>query len=93
MQTTKPNGDVGLGLRHQGNHYSLTFESNGSWINLSDLLASLNGILEQLGIEERFIELYLGGAGMGIVAFVLPDKFLSAARKLHLRLEEAPGAQ
>jgi len=67
-------------------HYALTFEDGGSWCNLSGLLVGLNRLLEELHIPERFIELYAGD-GPGVVAFVLPDKFLHAARELGIQLE------
>jgi hypothetical protein len=56
----------------------------------STFLASLPvSTIKQLGIEERFFELYGGNGNTGIVAFVLPDKFIPAARDLRIRMEEA----
>jgi hypothetical protein len=49
-------------------------------------LAGLNRVLEELSVQERFIELYAGD-GPGVVAFALPDKFVLAARKLGIWLE------
>jgi hypothetical protein len=54
--------------------------------NLPGLLAGLNRVLEELSVQERFIELYAGD-GPGVVAFALPDKFVLAARKLGIWLE------
>lgn len=86
VQSIEPNGDLRLSLTHEGNTYALTFEDGGSWCNLSGLLVGLNRLLEELHIPERFIELYAGD-GPGVVAFVLPDKFLHAARELGIQLE------
>ncbi|MFZ3310678.1 MAG: hypothetical protein WA280_15035, partial [Xanthobacteraceae bacterium] len=85
VQSIEPNGDLKLSLTHQGNSYAFTFEDGGSWCNLPGLLVGLNRVLEELRIPERFIELYTG-EGPGIVAFVLPDKFIPAARDLGIRL-------
>jgi hypothetical protein len=92
MQTIEPNGDLTLALTHQGNPYSFTVRDHGRWCNVPDTLDGLNGILERLGLTERFIELYTGGGGAGIVAFVRPDKFLPVARELGIRLESASDA-
>jgi hypothetical protein len=88
MQSIEPNGDLKLSLMHEGNAYAFTFEGYGSWRNLSGLLVGLNRVLEELHIQERFIELYTG-EGPGVVVFALPDKFVLAARKLGIRLELA----
>ena len=85
-QTVEPNGDLRLSLVHRGTTYSFTFEDCGSWRNLSGLLVGLNSILEELRVPERFIELY-AGEGPGVVAFVLPKEFLSAAHELGIWLE------
>ena len=84
-----PNGEVKLSLTHDGKTHAFTFEDYGSRLNLPGLLAGLNGVLEELHIQERFIELYVGGEGPGVVVFALPDKFVLAARKLGIRLELA----
>jgi hypothetical protein len=93
VQTIEPNGDLRLLLMHQGNAHSFTMEDHGSWCNVPGTLDGLNRILERLGITERFIELYTGGGGAGIVAFVRPDKFLPVARELNIQLESAPKAE
>jgi len=86
VQSFEPNGDLRLSLTHEGKPYAFTFEDGGSWLNLSGLLVGLNRALEELHIPERFIELYAGD-GPGVVAFVLPNEFLSAARELGIQLE------
>lgn len=91
-QSVEPNGDLKLSLTHEGKHYAFTFEDFGSWRNLTGLLAGLNGVLEKLCIQQRFIELY-AGEGPGVVAFALPDKFELAARKLGIRLELHPSPE
>jgi hypothetical protein len=93
VQTTEPNDNLRLTFKCRGNSYSFTFEGNGSWVNLPGTLGGLNHILEQLGAQERFIELHCAGAGPGIVAFVLPGVFLPAARELHIRLESTPNVK
>lgn len=62
-------------------------------MNLPGTLDGLNTVLERLGMQERFIELYNWGQGAGVVAFVLPDLFLPAARELHIRLESTPNVK
>ena len=86
-QSVEPNGDLKLAFTHDGKTYAFTFEDFGSWCNLSGLLAGLNRVLDELLIPERFIELYVGGEGPGVVVFALPDKFVLAAGKLGIRLE------
>jgi hypothetical protein len=86
IQSIEPNGDLRLSLTHEGDTYAFTFKDGGSWCNLSGLLVGLNRLLEQLHIPERFIELYAGD-GPGVVVFVLPKKFLPAARELGIQLE------
>ncbi len=86
VQTEEPNDRLTLGFQHRSNRYSFTFEHGGTWVNLTSLLAGLNRILQQFGIDERFVAIYLNG--LGLVTFVLPDEFIPAARELHLRLEE-----
>ena len=93
VQTAEPNDKLRLAFRHQGNSHSLTFQHNGSWINLSGTLDGLNSILKQIGLQERYIELYNGGGQAAAVAFVLPDVFLPAARELHIRLESTPNVK
>ena len=87
VQATEPNDDVRLSFTHRGNRHSFTLENHGSWVNLPGTLNGLNRILEQLGVQERFIEIYIGGEGPGLVAFVLPDEFLPVAHELHIQLE------
>jgi hypothetical protein len=86
VQSIEPNGDLRLSLTHEGNTYAFTFEDGGSWCNLSGLLVGLNRLLEELHIPERFIELYAGD-GPGVVAFVLPNKFLPVVQELGIQLE------
>jgi len=92
-QAAEPNDDIRLTFTHESNRYSFTFQTNGSWVNLPGTLDGLNQVLEQIGMPERFVELYNGGGGAGIVAFVLPDAFLPAARELHIRLESTPNVK
>jgi hypothetical protein len=49
------------------------------------VLVGLNRVLEELHIPERFIELYAGGEGQGIVVFAFSDKFVLAARELNIQ--------
>jgi hypothetical protein len=89
-QSVELNGDLKLSLTHEGKSYAFTFEDFGSWRNLPGLLTGLNGLLEKLCIQERFVELY-AGEGPGVVVFALPDKFVRAAHKLGIRLELPSG--
>lgn len=92
-QRVELNDDIRLTFAHQGDRYSFTFQNNGTWVNLPGLLNGLNEVLERLGIPERFIELYLGNSGPGLVAFVLPEVFLPVAHELHIRLESTPNVK
>lgn len=93
IQTTEPNNTLRLAFRHQSNSHSFTFRHIGSWINLSGTLDGLNRILEEIALQERYIELYNGGGQAGAVAFVLPNVFLPVARELHIRLESTPNVK
>jgi hypothetical protein len=86
VQLAQPNDELTLSLTHEGKAHAFTFPDNGSWLNLAGLLSGLNGILQQLNVPRRFIELYQGHEGQGVVVFVLPDKFLPVARELGIRL-------
>jgi hypothetical protein len=92
-QTEEPNDQLTMSFQHQGERHSFTFEHNGTWLNLTGLLIGLNRILEQVGIKERFFVLYMDNGQVSVVVFVLPDKFLPAARELRLRLEEDSGGK
>ena len=93
VQITEPNNDIRVTFTHRGNQYFFSFENNGTWVNLPGTLDGLNKILERLGMQERFIEIYNWGQGAGVVTFVLPDLFLPAARELHIRLESTPNVK
>ena len=89
MQTDEPNGDVSLLVVHRGRSYSFGVEGHGRWRNIRGVLEGLNRILEHLGANERFVELYTGRGYASIVAFVRPNEFLVAARELGICLESA----
>ena len=86
-QSVEVSDDLKLSLTHKGKAHAFSFPGNGSWLNLPGLLSGLNEILEELNIPGRFIELYQGNEGPGVVVFVLPQMFLPAARELGIRLE------
>jgi hypothetical protein len=90
VQTVEPNGDLKLSVTHRGNSHSFVMKSYGTWRNVAGTLAGLNRILKQLGVPERFIELYNGGGQGAFVTFVRPDKVLSVARELGIRLDSTP---
>jgi hypothetical protein len=71
---------------HRGKGYSFSIQHQGRWLNLSGVLEGLNGILGRLGMPERFIELGEGGYECAVVTFVHAEKFLAAARELHIQL-------
>jgi HEAT repeat protein len=86
-QTVEPNGEeLRLLLVHRGKGYSFSIQHEGRWLNLSGVLRGLNGILEGLGMPERFIELGEGGYECAVVTFVHAEKFLAAAQELHIQL-------
>lgn len=87
-QTVESNGELRLLFVYRGVGYSFCVESNGRRLNLRGVLDGLNTILSQLGRDERFIQLYAGGWEAAIVVFVHAEKFLTAARELHIQLTE-----
>lgn len=92
-QTVESNDNLRLTFTHHADRYSFTFPHDGTWVNLPGLLDGLNDVLERLEIPERFIELYLGNSGPGLVAFVFPEVFVPVAHELHIRLESTPSVR
>jgi hypothetical protein len=62
---------------HRDQGFLFAVENYGRWCNL-DAFDGLNGILERLGLAERFIQLGEAGYEAVAVAFVHADKFLRA---------------
>lgn len=85
-QTVESNDELRLLFVYRDVGYSFCVESNGRRLNLRGILDGLNAILSQLGRDERFIQLYVGGWEAAIVVFVDAEKFLAAARELHIQL-------
>ncbi len=78
--------ELRLLLVHRGKGYSFSIQHEGRWRNLSGVLQGLNGILEGLGMPDRFIELGEGGYECAVVTFVHAEKFLASARELHIQI-------
>jgi hypothetical protein len=87
-QTVEPNYDLRLLFVHRDAGYSFCVENNGRRFNLRGVLDGLNAVLAQLCRAERFIQLYTEGWEAAIVVFVDSEKFLPAARELHIPLHE-----
>jgi hypothetical protein len=87
-QTVEVTDELRLLFVYRDVGYSFCVESNGRRLNLRGVLDGLNAILSQLGRDERFTQLYVGGWEAAIVVFVDAEKFLAVARELHITLQE-----
>lgn len=85
-QIVESSGELQLLFLHRGAGYSFFIQNHGRWLNLPGVLEGLNGILQRLGMPERFIELGEGGYECAVVTFVHAEKFLAAARDLHIQM-------
>jgi HEAT repeat protein len=86
VQTTEPSGDFRILLVHRGTGYSFPVENHGRWCNVPAVIDGLNGILDQLALPERFIELDSGTSDIGLVTFARADIFMPLARELDIQL-------
>jgi HEAT repeat protein len=86
VQTTESNGDFRLLLVHQGIGYSFPVQNHGRWCNVRAVIDGLNGILDGLGLPERFIELSSGTSDVAVVTFACEDLFMAVAHELGVRL-------
>ena len=73
-------------LVHQGLGIRFPVENHGRWCNVQAVLDGLNGILDSLGLSERFIELNSGTSDVALVTFARADIFLPLAHELGVRL-------
>ena len=89
VQTTESSGDFRVLLVHQGTGYSFPVQNHGRWCNVRAVLDGLNGILDSLGLSERFIELNSGTSDIALVTFARADIFMPLARELGVRLGRA----
>jgi HEAT repeat protein len=89
VQTTQSSGDFRLLLVHQGVGYSFPVQNHGRWCNVRAVLDGLNGILDGLGLPERFIELSSGTSDVAVVTFARADIFMPLAHELGVRLGRA----
>jgi HEAT repeat protein len=89
VQTTESSGDFRVLLVHQGAGYSFPVQNHGRWCNVRAVLDGLNGILNSLGLSERFIELDSGTGDVALVTFARADIFMPLARELGVRLGRA----
>jgi len=76
---------------HAGRGFSFLVQHMGRYYDLRSVLTGLNGILENLGREERFLQLHCGGV-VALITFAPEKKFLEAARKLRIPVELDPDA-
>jgi hypothetical protein len=63
-----------------------SLRDHGRYINLDDVLAGLNGVLERLDFAERFIHIEIGDVA-GVVVFVRAEAFFAAAETLRIPLK------
>ena len=89
VQTTESSGDFRVLLVHQGAGYSFPVQNHGRWCNVRAVLDGLNGILDSLGLSERYIELASGTSDVALVTFARADIFMPLARELGIRLGRA----
>jgi HEAT repeat protein len=89
VQTTESSGDFRVLLVHQGAGYSFPVQNHGRWCNVRAVLDGLNGILDNLGLPDRFIELDSGTSDVALVTFARADIFMPLARELGVRLGRA----
>ena len=89
VQTTESSGDFRVLLVHQGAGYSFPVQNHGRWCNVRAVLDGLNGILDSLGLSERYIELASGTSDVALVTFARAAIFMPLARELGLRLGRA----
>jgi HEAT repeat protein len=86
VQTTESDGDFRLLLVHQGIGYSFPVQNHGRWCNVRAVIDGLNGILDGLGLPERFIELSSGTSDVAVVTFAREDLFMAVACELGIQL-------
>jgi HEAT repeat protein len=89
VQTTESSGDFRVLLVHQGTGYWFPVQNHGRWCNVRAVLDGLNGILDSLGLSERYIELASGTSDVALVTFARAAIFMPLARELGLRLGRA----
>jgi HEAT repeat protein len=89
VQTIESSGDFRALLVHQGAGYSFPVQNHGRWCNVRAVLDGLNGILDSLGLTERYIELASGTSDVALVTFARADIFMPLARELGVRLGRA----
>jgi HEAT repeat protein len=90
VQKAEADGNFSVLLVHRDQGFSFPVENYGRWCNLDAVLDGLNGILERLGLAERFIELGEKDCDAIAVVFVHADIFLKVARELRIALVERP---
>lgn len=76
---------------HADRGHSFLVQHMGRYYDLRSVLDGLNGILEGLGREERFLQLHAGGV-VALVTFAPEKRFLEAARDLRIPMELDPDA-
>jgi HEAT repeat protein len=89
VQTTESSGDFRVLLVHQGIGYSFPVQNHGRWCNIDAVLKGLNGILDRLGLAERFIEFETENRDFGVLTFARAELFMPVARELGIRLGRA----
>jgi HEAT repeat protein len=86
VQTTESSGDFRVLLVHQGVGYSFPVQNYGRWCNIDAVLKGLNGILDRIGLAERFIEFETENRDFGVLTFANAEIFMPVARELGIRL-------
>lgn len=89
VQTGGHDGDFRVMLVHEGCGYSFPVQDHGRWCNVPAVINGLNGVLDRLGLSERFIELDSGTSDVALVTFACADIFMPLAQELGIRLGRA----
>ncbi|HTZ77324.1 MAG TPA: HEAT repeat domain-containing protein [Stellaceae bacterium] len=90
-QVQESEGTLRVRFVHQDRGHSFLVQQMGRYYDLRSTLDGLNGILEGLGREERFLQLHAGGV-VALITFAPEKKFLDVARKLRIPMELDPDA-
>jgi hypothetical protein len=86
VQTVESEDELRIRFIHNGAGYMFSLRDHGRYINLDDVLAGLNGVLERLDFAERFIHIEIGDVA-GVVVFVRAEAFFAAAETLRIPLK------
>jgi hypothetical protein len=84
VQTVESEDELRIRFIHNGVGYMFPVRHHGRYINLDDVLAGLNGVLDRLGFPERFISIDV--ADVAAVVVFVREAFFTVAEKLRIPL-------